>query len=54
MLATNICPLLLNTCAISFFQDNSSEFSPVMPDEFGEHLTRDQRPFLNTESLQTL
>ncbi len=25
-----------------------------MPDEFGEHLTRDQRPFLHTGSLQTL
>jgi len=25
-----------------------------MPDEFGEHLTGDQRPFLNIESLQIL
>jgi len=25
-----------------------------MPDEFGEHLTRDQRPFIHTESLQIL
>jgi len=25
-----------------------------MPDEFGEHLTRDQRPFLHIESLQIL
>jgi len=25
-----------------------------MPDEFGEHLTRDQRPFLYTESLKLL
>ncbi len=25
-----------------------------MPDEFGEHLTRDQRPFLHTWSLQIL
>ncbi len=25
-----------------------------MPDEFAEHLTRDQRPFLHTESLQIL
>ncbi len=30
--------------AMSFTQDNSSEFSPIMPEEFGEHLTRDQRP----------
>ncbi len=40
--------------ATSFSQDNSSEFSPIMPEEFGEHLTRDQRPFLHTESLQIL
>jgi len=25
-----------------------------MPDEFGEHLTRDRRPFLHTDSLQIL
>jgi len=25
-----------------------------MPDEFGEHLKRDQRPFLHSESLQIL
>ncbi len=31
--------------AMSFSQGNSSEFSPIMPEEFGEHLTRDQRPF---------
>ncbi len=31
--------------ATSFSQHNSSEFSPIMPEEFGEHLTRDQRPF---------
>ncbi len=31
--------------ATSFSQDNSSEFSPIMPEEFGEHLIRDQRPF---------
>ncbi len=37
-----------------FSQDNSSEFSPVMPEEFGEHLIRDQRPFLHPESLQIL
>ncbi len=28
-----------------FSQGNSSEFSPIMPEEFGEHLIRDQRPF---------
>ncbi len=27
------------------FSHNSSEFSPIMPEEFGEHLIRDQRPF---------
>ncbi len=37
---------------MSFSQDNSSQFSAIMPDEFGEHLTRDQRPFLHPESLQ--
>ncbi len=31
--------------ATSFSQHNSSEFSPIMSEEFGEHLTRDQRPF---------
>ncbi len=31
--------------ATPFSQGNSSEFSPIMPEEFGEHLTRDQRPF---------
>ncbi len=31
--------------ATSFSQGNSSEFSLIMPDEFGEHLIRDQRPF---------
>jgi len=35
---------------LSFCQDTSSESSPIMPDEFGEHLTRDQRPFLYTET----
>ncbi len=30
------------------------EFSPIMPDEAREHLTRDQRPLLHPESLQTL
>ncbi len=38
----------------SICQFNSSTFSPIMPDEFREHLTRDQRPFLHPESLQTL
>ncbi len=38
--------------ATSFSQDNSSEFSPILPEEFGEHLTRDKRPFLQTEYLQ--
>ncbi len=31
--------------AMSFSQGNSSELSPIMPEEFGEHLIRDQRPF---------
>ncbi len=40
--------------ATSFSQHNSSEFSPIMPDEVREHLIRDQRTFLHTESLQIL
>ncbi len=32
----------------------NSKFSPLMPDEVREHLTRDQRPFLHPESLQIL
>ncbi len=40
--------------ATSFSQSNNSEFSPIMPEEFGEHLIRDQRPFLHPESLQIL
>ncbi len=40
--------------ATSFSQHNSSEFSPIMPEEFGEHLIRDQRPFSSYESLQIL
>ncbi len=31
--------------ATSFSQGNSSEFSHIMPEEVGEHLIRDQRPF---------
>ncbi len=31
--------------ATSFSQHNSSEFSHIMPEDFGEHLIRDQRPF---------
>ncbi len=46
MLATIIAPLLFNTFASLICQNNSLESSPVMPEEFGEHLTRDQRPFL--------
>ncbi len=40
--------------AMLFSQDNSSEFSPIMPDEVREHLTRDQRPFLHPESPHIL
>ncbi len=36
----------------SICQFNSSTFSPIIPDEVKEHLTRDQRPFLHPESLQ--
>ncbi len=37
---------------ISICQFNSSKYSPIKPDEFREHLTRDQRAFLHPESLQ--
>ncbi len=43
--------ILFETCICQF---NSSVFSPIMPDEVTEHLTRDQRPFLHPESLQIL
>ncbi len=43
--------ILLET---SICQFNSSKCSPIMPDDVREHLTRDQRPFLHPESLQTL
>jgi len=33
----------------SFCQDNCSESSSIMPEEFGKHLIKDQRPFLPTE-----
>ncbi len=38
----------------SICQFDRSNFSPIIPDEVREHLTRDQRPFLHPESLQTL
>ncbi len=37
----------------SICQFNCSKCSPITPDEVREHLTRDQRPFLHPESLQT-
>ncbi len=39
---------------MSFSQGNSSEFFSYNAWEFGEHLIRDQRPFLHPESLQIL
>ena len=41
-------------CAASLCQDNSSESSPIMRDEVGEHMAWDPRPFLHTVSLQIL
>ncbi len=38
----------------SFCHDSSSESSPIMPDTFREHLTKDPRAFLHPESLQTI
>ncbi len=36
------------------WSNSLQKFSPIMPEDFGEHLIRDQRPFLHTESLQIL
>ncbi len=44
LLAPNYCNVLFSRF----------EFSPIMPEEFGEHLINDQRAFLHTESLQIL
>ncbi len=38
----------------SICQFNSSNFSPIMPDDVREHLTKDQRPFFHPESNQIL
>ncbi len=46
--------LLFNTFETSICQFNSSKFSPIIPDEVREDLTRDQIPFLHPESFQTL
>ncbi len=50
----NTFDLFLIIFEISICQFNSSTFSPIMPDEVREHLTRDKRPFLHPESLQIL
>jgi len=44
-LATINVTLLFNTFCNLLLPRYSSEFSPIMPDEFEGHLTRDQRPF---------
>ena len=49
-----LAPLNLMFCAASLCQDNSSESSPIMRDEVGEHMARDLRLFLHTVSLQIL
>ena len=49
-----LAPLHLIFCAASLCQGNSSESSPIMRDEVGEHMARDLRPFLHTVSLQIL
>ncbi len=43
--------ILFETISCQF---NSSIFSPIMPDDVREHMTRDQRPFIHPESLQSL
>src|SRR4029434_3478595 len=49
-----LAPLNLMFCAASLCQDKSSESSPIMRDEVGEHMARDLRPFLHAVSLQIL
>ena len=49
-----LAPLNLMYCAVSLCQDNSSESSPIMRNEVGEHMERDLRPFLHAVSLQVL
>src|SRR4029434_8630329 len=49
-----LAPLNLMFCAASLRQDNSSESSPIMRDEVGEHMAQDLRPFLHAVSLQIL
>ena len=49
-----LAPLNLIFCAASLCQDNSSESSPIMRDEVGEHMAQDLKPFLHAVSLQIL
>ena len=49
-----LAPLNLKFCATSICQENSSEFSPIIRDEVGEHMAQDLRPFLHAVSLQIL
>src|SRR4029434_8253552 len=49
-----LAPLNLMFWSASLCQDNSSESSPIMRDEVGEHMERDLRPFLHAVSLQIL
>ena len=51
MTAQLLAPFHLIFCADSLFQGNSSESSPIMRDEVGEHMARDLRPFLHAVSL---
>src|SRR4029434_8518568 len=46
-------PLNLMFCAASICRDNSSESSPIMRDEVGEHMTRDLRQ-LHTVTITIL
>ena len=54
-----MCATIIGTTSFNFlcslpFQDNSSESSPIMRDEVGEHTARDLRPFLHTVFLKIL
>jgi len=45
----NTLAIIIGSLLLNIFAKITLEFSPIMPDEFGEQLTRDQRPFLHTD-----
>ena len=49
-----LAPLFSVLCAPSPCKDNGTESFSIMFNEIGEHIGRDLRPFLHTESFQIL